>query len=752
MKKVYTLSLLLMLLPAWIYAHLGNIRGQITEASTGLTLPGVHVFLAPEMGETFTNELGVFSFTGIEAGLVRLRFSFLGFADQEVVAEIQAGQTTTLQIALTPAPIELPLVRLQAEASDNLQAVASLELQLRPMQSAQDMLRAVPGLFIAQHAGGGKAEQIFLRGFDIDHGTDIAIDVDGMPVNMVSHAHGQGYADLHFLIPEMIERVSFQKGPYQAETGNLATAGSVSFQTKRALDRNFVKLEAGQFDTYRAVAGINLLPQNQEVSKRNAYLAAEGLYSNGFFESPQNFSRINLMGRFQTFLSQHQNLSLTASYFTSRWDASGQIPMRAVADGTINRFGAIDETEGGQTSRTNLQAAHQAQLGKVFWENRLFLIHYDFELYSNFTFFLENPVDGDQIRQREDRWIAGYHSRIGLDISLGDRVWQWESGLQARLDRTDDSELSWTKMRETTLDRLVFGDIREANMAAYSRFGGQLSDRLGAAVGLRYDFFNFHYTDQLVQDTAFTGSTGQLSPKLSLDYRAGSNIQFYLQAGYGFHSNDARTLADPSALVREMVPGALGADLGLVWKPFPSLLFQAAFWQLFLEQEFVYVGDAGIVEPGGRTFRTGLDLSANFQIIPRLFLDGEVNLARPRSLDAEEGAEFIPLAPVLTSSGGLTWRGQALTGGFRYRMLADRSANEDYSLTASGFFLLDLVGAYRLKNLEFGVSVQNVLNTDWEEAQFETTSRLTDETEPVTEIHFTPGSPFFAKGWVMFNF
>jgi outer membrane receptor protein involved in Fe transport len=290
-----------------------------------------------------------------------------------------------------------------------LNTVSKIDLGIQPVTSSQELLRKVPGLFIGQHAGGGKAEQIFLRGFDIDHGTDINISVDGMPVNMVSHAHGQGYADLHFLIPETVEEIDFDKGPYFAEKGDLTTAGYVEFKTKDKIDNSLISAETGQYNTFRALGMFNLL----NTKRQSAYFTAEYLMTNNYFDAPQNFSRINLFGKYTATFSARDKVSISASHFKSLWDASGQIPDRAVNAGLISFYGAIDPTEGGNTSRSNFNLQHNRQTAEnAYIKNTVYLSHYDFELYSNFTFFLEDPVNGDQIRQKENRLLLACSPNI----------------------------------------------------------------------------------------------------------------------------------------------------------------------------------------------------------------------------------------------------------------------------------------------------------------------------------------------------
>jgi hypothetical protein len=296
--------------------------------------------------------------------------------------------------------------------------INKIDIELRPLKSSQDVLRMIPGLVTPQHAGGGKAEQIFLRGFDIDHGTDITLSVDGMPVNMVSHAHGQGYADLHFLIPEVINYVNFNKGPSYSNIGDFNTAGFANFHTKNSFDNSTMKLEAGRFDTYRAVGLFNIL--NRPEKNHHAYLAGEYLYTNGPFVSQQNFNRINIFGKFSAKIADNKFLSASLSTFNSEWNASGQIPERAISRGLISRFGSLDNTEGGLTDRTNanFSLTKFKDDGSSF-KNQFYFSNYNFELYSNFTFYLRDPVNGDQIKQNGKKKYLRVQRSVSKRVALG---------------------------------------------------------------------------------------------------------------------------------------------------------------------------------------------------------------------------------------------------------------------------------------------------------------------------------------------
>ena len=751
MQKLLYILLLLIVSGVSVYAHLGNLSGKVYDQATNLPLSGVTVQLVGLGKATLTNELGQYRFDGLVAAPYKIELSHVGFKAQVIDVVVQDDQTTFVSTIMSAASVDLSEVVVSSQRAHDQQLISSLDIKLRPITNSQEILRLVPGLFIGQHAGGGKAEQIFLRGFDLDHGTDIRLTVDGMPVNMVSHAHGQGYADLHFVIPELVEGVDFKKGPYRADKGNLTTAGWVDFRTRTALDRSFVKLETGQYGTYRAVAGLDLLGQAGRDKNQSAYLASEYSYTNSYFDNPQHFKRLNVVGKYHGHLAPNTNLTLTGSTFWSKWNHSGQIPERAVASGLTDFFGSIDPTEGGETSRTNFNA----QLVTVtprnhVIKNQFFYSNYNFELYSNFTFFKEDTVNGDQIRQKEHRNLFGYNGSYSVETRVGRSHWNTTIGAQYRQDLTHHTELSHTKDRVITLEQRNFGNINELNAAVYADELIEVSDRFTINAGVRVDYFRSQYEDLLAQPVTKKHATDAIvSPKLNLYYTINPRVQLYLNSGKGFHSNDARVVVPQGG--RDILPPAYGSDLGLIVKPFPRLLINAAAWYLWLAQEFVFVGDENVVEPSGRSRRYGVDVSARYQITNRtdganLYADVDLNTATPRAIDAETGQNYLPLAPLFTSTGGLSLKSNTGFGGsIRYRYIADRPATEDYSLVATGYFVNDLQANYSRGNYALGLSVQNLFNVRWKETQFATESRLRGEAAPITDICFTPGTPFFAR-------
>ncbi len=745
-QKIIYITLLFSCLLGIKTSNAQQLKGYVYDAYAQ-PLNAVYLYNINSEQHAHTAENGYFVLDNNTVGDT-LSIGLLGFKKQKVVltaADLKDG----LQIALESNIFKLDEVVL-AEEVNVLNTFAKLDLETNPINSSQEILRKVPGLIIGQHAGGGKAEQLFLRGFDIDHGTDVSINVDGIPVNNVSHAHGQGYSDLHFVIPETINNINFGKGPYYANAKDFTTAGYIDFKTKNRLEENIVKLSYGQFNTIRTLGLFNLLDKQKSES---AYFGMEYIETDGPFNSSQNFNRVNLIGKYTTYFNDRDRLSLTASHFKSRWDASGQIPNRAVNRGLIDRFGAIDDTEGGNTSRSLVNAEYSTTVNdNTTFKGNAFYTYYDFELYSNFTFFLEDPINGDQIKQKEARNTYGFNTALNTQYNLGNTTIETTAGVGLRYDNIEGVELSRTLNRNTTLEFLQLGDVNQTNAFAY--YDAEFDfGKLKVTPGVRLEYFKFLYNDALAE-TYSTQSERKTAilPKLQVQYNQKDNLQWFFKTGIGFHSNDARVVVAQQG--EDILPKAYGVDLGSVWKPLPKLALNATAWYLFLEQEFVYVGDAGIVEPSGKTERLGLDLGLRYQFNKHLYFDTDTTLTKARSVNNNNGENYIPLAPNFTLVGGLALQDyKGFSGGLRYRFLDDRAANEDYTVTAEGYFVTDFNLNYKLNtHLSIGVAIENIFNTEWNETQFLTESRLQNETESVEEIHFTPGTPFNAKANITYTF
>jgi len=677
----------------------------------------------------------------------------------------------------------------RAYSTASSKSIREFDLNVRPMQTAQDMLQLAPGLVVTQHAGGGKAEQIFLRGFDADHGTDVAISTDGIPVNMVSHGHGQGYADLHYVIPELVESIDLFKGPYFARHGNFSTAGSIMFRTKDYIDENMVKIEGGEFNTQK-VTGLFQVPGSGE--HQSAYFGAQFYNTDGPVESEQNFQRSNLFGKFHTHLNETNKLAFSVNAFSSAWDASGQIPQRAVDSELITRFGTIDDLEGGQTGRQNFNLIYTA-IGE---DSSQFFIQpyfsrYNFKLFSNFTFFLDDPENGDMIEQTDDRTLLGLNTEYQFKRSI--RSMQSTTTFGGGF-RSDDIAVSlWHSPNRRRLTRRVDSGIIERNLFLWVQEELVVNPKLRLQLGLRGDYFTFNVEDHLdaLSDASITlphasgyAQEAMLNPKFNLVYSPLRSTDIFLNFGTGFHSNDARdvvieqTISDlervfsrqglNEAEINERLvqlnfdsehsgirtlPRALGAEIGTRHQFWNRLSIGIAGWWLELDEELVFVGDAGETEVSGKSRRIGIDIEGRAQIFSWLWIDTDVNLSSGKFVDEPSDVNEIPLAPRITSTGGLT---AAHPSGFganlRYRHIGDRPANEDSSVTAEGHTLVNIGLSYAFGPFKYFATVENLFDVDWNEAQFDTESRLVDETEPVSEIHFTPGNPRNIQAGIRYQF
>ncbi|MGY3793628.1 TonB-dependent receptor plug domain-containing protein [Aquimarina sp. 433] len=730
-----------------VYGYTQNqtVKGKVVD-TFDVPLGEVYIYSNETKNHTHTLENGTFILGDIKVGDT-LTARLLGFETKNIVLkkmDIENGITLVLENKI----FQLDELILKQEINP-LQLINKLDMKVNPVNSSQELLQKVPGLFIGQHAGGGKAEQIFLRGFDVDHGTDVSISVDGIPVNMVSHAHGQGYADLHFIIPETIESIRFGKGSYTADQGNFNTAGYVAFNTKDSFENNQIKVEAGQFNTLRTVGLFNFLGASNQ---GRGTVALEYLESDGPFDSPQNFNRINFVGKYTTQLQDTQKITFSASHFTCRWDASGQIPNRAIVQGLISRFGAIDDTEGGNTSRTNFNFTYNKYLGDYSsFRTNVFYSLYDFELYSNFTFFLNDPINGDQIRQKEQRNLFGFNSVFNTKKYWDQVEAVFNTGIGLRNDAVKGNELSRTVNRNETLENVSLGTVNETNAYVFAdatiNFG-----KLKITPAVRLDYFKYTYEDALLTPFRIQSeSKAIIAPKLRIEYDPIDNLQLFAKSGIGFHSNDTRVVVTQKG--EDILPKSYGIDAGINWKPFSKVFLNTTFWYLGLEQEFVYVGDEGIVEPSGETRRFGIDFSGRYQVNDWLFLDTDLTYTHARSVDASDGEDYIPLAPKVTAAGGISIENfNNFSGSLRYRYLGDRPATETNSIVAEGYTVIDMSLNYRWKQFDFSVSLENLLDTEWNETQFATESRLANESEAVEEIHFTPGTPFFAKAGITYRF
>ncbi|MFL5762437.1 MAG: TonB-dependent receptor [Bacteroidia bacterium] len=738
-------------------AQTAVVTGTVSDKETKQHLEDVIVSINGTITHTHTDTAGKFSFILLPAGNYELEISKFGFETQKLKVAAAENETVQLNIALVFNPKALNVIDVEAERTTSAASskyLSAIDFQNRPKNSAQDMLRLVPGLFIAQHAGGGKAEQIFIRGFDCDHGTDVATYVDGMPVNMPSHGHGQGYEDLHFLIPETVQGMDIFKGPYSVQYGDFATGAAVRFNTADTLETNLILLEGAAVPTAGNITSKRLLGlfQIPKLSDNiSSYIAADIINNRGYFERSQDFNRFNLFSKTMFRISDHSNLSFSASGFSSSWNASGQIPERAVSNGWISRYGSLDPTEGGVTSRNNLNIIYRSSGEHGELESQVYSCNYHFKLFSDFTFYLHDPVNGDEIEQDDTRSVHGLNMKYTIPHSIGKSTERFSIGASFRSDEIENQ--LWHAVKRERLEARAHAMIHQRSSGVFANEAFRFNDHFRLELGARYDYFTFDVEDLLPADSTHTNYTGYnyqtlFSPKVNFIYTANNNLQLFINVGGGYHSNDARSaVQEPS---NHQLPRSVGGEIGTLAHAGRKIVTSAALWWLETENELVYAGDDGTTENKGSSRRLGIDLSTRYQITPWLFADADLNLSQ-NELTAQPFGDrlgtnhYIPLAPIATSAGGLTLRHKKVEAGLRYRYMAARPANESNSVTAKGYTILDLSLNYKTKRMKIGFSIENLLNTEWNEAQFDTESRLPFEDKPVDELHFTPGTPLSAK-------
>jgi outer membrane receptor for Fe3+-dicitrate len=757
MKITYTF-LILFFTANIAFAHpFGNVKGMVLDEQNNAPIADATVTL--DNFKTQTDANGAFEINQISIGKYQIVVEKQGFQTKRGLLSIFGQKTSEMRILLTINVLKLPEILITADRA--LSAASStilnaLDFQLKPVNSAQDLMRNVPGLITAQHAGGGKAEQIFLRGFDADHGTDVSASVDGIPVNMPSHGHGQGYFDLHFLIPETVKNTEIAKGSYDAANGDFTTAGAVKFKTLDRLDNNLFQLQTGFVPTqkrdpsvYRSLLMYQLPILNQKLS---SYIASEYIFAPSYFESSQDFKRFNFMSKTNFDIGKNGNLKLLLSHFNSNWNASGQVPQRAIDNGLITRFGAIDNTEGGKTARQNASLTYTQVAQNQSFEAQIYASKYDFSLFSNFTFFANDSINGDMINQRDDRFILGFNTKYV--VSNAKNKFTIGAGL-----RQDDIKNALLHAPKRIADATIAdATIYETATHLYAKNEFELTPKLRAEIGVRLNYFYFDVRDNLPTDANYTNYTAknnqfQVAPKFNLTYSFSNNYKLFLNTGRGFHSNDARSVVQDKG--NHGLPDAWSGEVGVQMRPLPKLLISAVVWGLELDNELVFTGDDGTTENKGASRRVGLDLGLRATLTDWLFLDADVNWAKGRLLEKRFGAvlptdNLIPLAPNLTSTGGLTTHFNVknkgkIEGSLRYRLVGERAANEGNTVRALGYNVVDLSAFYKKTRFNIGFSVENLLNTEWNEAQFDTESRLRGEANSVSELHFTPGTPFAVK-------
>jgi outer membrane receptor protein involved in Fe transport len=621
-------------------------------------------------------------------------------------------------------------------------------LEDRPLLRPGELLEQVPGLVITQHSGAGKANQYFLRGFNLDHGTDFATTLDGVPLNLRTHAHGQGYTDLNFLIPELVQRVDYFKGPYFAAKGDFASAGAADIHYATSLSKNLVALTGGSFGY-----GRTLFAGSPAVAGGKLLFGLELFHDDGPWKHPDDYRRLNGVLRY-TRQDGDSRWSVTAMGYRGVWDATDQIPRRGVEAGLIDRFGAVDPTTGGNTYRFSLSGDYRRDAGGGVFQANAYAVRYELNLFSNFTYFLRDPVFGDQFEQADERWMLGTSGRYAWAAEAAGLPVRAVVGWEARHDRVDPVGLYHTAARQR-LETVRQDLVRETSGGVFGEAQATVAPWLRAIAGVRYDHYFFAVTSDNPANSG-RDDAGRISPKASAVLGPWARTEIFLNFGVGFHSNDARgvtSTVDPSTglPVSKVTPlvETRGAEVGVRTQIVPAVQASLALWRLDLDSELLFTGDAGTTEPSRASRRRGVELSARWQPIAWLLFDLDLAWSRARFTTPDVAGDHIPGAIESALSAGVAihelggWSASLYT-----RYFGPRPLVEDGSVRSTASTLFNGQASYRITGwARLTLDVFNLFDAQVDDIAYFYRSRLRGEPiQPgvpvvpigVDDVHFHP--------------
>ncbi len=737
------------------------VEGAVRD-DTGAALPGVTVHLraGDQTRTTVTAADGAYQLDGVPAGRVSLRFTLLNFAvvtrELAVAPAAMARADAVLRLALSAdvvvtgqasfrnlADVDDPAANLVGIAGAASQgAVTAAQLARRPVLRAGDVLEAVPGLIVSQHSGEGKANQFYLRGFNLDHGTDFSTQVAGVPVNTPSGAHAHGYTDTNFLIPELVSGIQFKKGPYFADEGDFSAAGAANVNYANVLTRPVVSFGAGGDGWRRTLA-----MASPRVGPGHLLAAAEITAFDGPWVREDGFRKLNGVLRYSQGDARN-GFSITGMGYWADWESTDQVPARAVQSGQISRFGFIDPSDQGHTERQSLAAELQRSAPNVTTRASLFVLRDRLTLFSNFTYFLDDPLNGDQFEQSEQRLTAGgrvSQRRLGR---LFGRHTESAIGGQVRHDWIDPVGLyravggvRTTTTREDRVGQTLAGVFAQTEV--------QWLRALRTTVGLRADAYRFDVRSNLAANSG-RGSAAIVSPKVSAVMGPWAGTEFYANAGFGYHSNDARgavTRVDPSTgeAVTPVTPlvRARGAELGLRTVRVRGLQSTLSAWYLGLDSELLFVGDAGTTEAGRPSRRAGLEWTNYARLGPWLQADADVSWSRARFVNGDPAGSRVPGALDRVIGAGLSAdRGRA-SANLRVRHFGPRPLVEDASVSSRATTLWNAEAAVRLsRRARVVLQGFNLFNSQVADIDYFYRSRLPGEAaDGVDDVHTHPALP-----------
>lgn len=656
----------------------------------------------------------------------------------------------SLLAAHDPEPVDI--IEVTESRENNLVGVAdsategtvgAKQLEARPILRPGELLEAAPGIVITQHSGDGKANQYFLRGFNLDHGTDLALSVAGTPVNMPTHGHGQGYADFNFVIPELVSGMQYKKGPYFADVGDFGAAGAVDVQYVNTLSQGLAELSAGDFNFRRL-----LVAGSPHLGAGHLLYAVEASYTDGPWENPEQYQKWNGVLRYSQG-SPDSGFRVTVMGYSGTWDSTDQVPLRAIEDGSLSRFGAIDPTDGGQTSRASLDAEWMHKDDNTSSRVNGYLMGYQLNLWSNFTYFLDDPENGDQFEQADQRIVGGFsarHTRIGL---WGKRPVENAIGLQTRVDDIQTVGLYHTQAR-VRLSTTREDSVLQASGALWAQNAIRWMPGFRTLVGLRADLYRFDVRAGLAENGG-QRVAGLLSPKLGMVFGPWANTEVYLNAGQGFHSNDARgttitvdpASGEPVSGVTPLVP-ARGAELGLRSVALPHLQATVSLWGLDIDSELLFVGDAGTTEASRPSRRLGVELANFYAPRPWCMFDVDLAFSQARFTDLDPAGAYIPGAiEGVVSVGANLMALKGFSTGLRLRYFGPRPLLEDNSVRSQASTLLYAQLGYAVgEQWRIALEAYNLLDSSVSDQDYYYTSRLPGEaSEGIDDIHTHPAEP-----------
>ncbi|HKA60702.1 MAG TPA: TonB-dependent receptor [Gemmatimonadales bacterium] len=633
------------------------------------------------------------------------------------------------------------LIGLAATASEG--RVGAIDLRSRPLIREGELQETIPGMIVTQHSGEGKANQYFVRGFNLDHGTDFRTSLEGMPLNMPTHAHGQGYTDLNFLMPELVDYLDYRLGVYHAEVGDFGSAGAAEYHLVQRLDRPFVTSTAGQHGMVRFAGG-----GSRRVGNGDVLLGGEAKQYNGPWVTPEALRKLSGLTRYSWERGPSQ-FSILAMAYHNTWTSSDQIPLRAVQAGVISRFGAIDPTDGGSTDRFSLSGSWRHSGERSMQEVQLYGIASSLSLFSNFEYRLTDTTRGDQFNQRERRLVLGGEATHKQELTAAGVSHLWTAGVQTRYDVLSPVGLYRTEARQR-LSTVRQDDVREWTSGVFLKAESRWTPWLRSVLGVRGDAYHFDVTSDLPANSG-QRTAAIVSPKASLVFSPRPETELYVSSGFGFHINDARgttitidpATGDPAQRVNPLVRSG-GAEVGVRASPLRGMRSTLTFWMLRLGSELLFIGDGGTTAPAAASRRQGVTWANYYRPVPQLLLDADVSFARARFHGVAPDVVHVPGALENVVAAGITWSPleRGTYGSLRLRHFGSYPLIENNSVRAAPANLISAEVGARFSGVQVQLTVLNLFNAVADDIQYYYRSRL--QGEPVgglDDIHFHPVEP-----------